>query len=136
MKGGANMIIVYLLFALTLSTILVVIFGATIPEQKRSDAFIAFFAALMLVAWAVDAWFLPDIAIKGVGTWVPDLAVSIFGAILVIFTVIASRSQGPLMRAGVYHSMRQDAMAIGFDIVLLILMVAFGIIVLRSIMMY
>jgi len=129
------MIIVYLLFALTLSAILVVVFGATIPEQKRSEAFIAFFAALMLIAWAVDAWFLPAIAIKGVGTWVPDLAVSIFGAILVVLAVISMRSQGPLIRAGVRHSMRQDAEAIGFDLVLLILMAAFGIMVLRSIMM-
>ncbi len=103
------MIIIYLLFALTLSTILVVVFGATIPEQRRSEAFIAFFAALMLVAWAVDAWFLPAIAIKGVGTWVPDLAVSIFGAIIVVFAFISRRSQGPLIRAEVYHSMKQDA---------------------------
>lgn len=129
------MILVYLLFALTLSTVVMVLFGAKISERKRSEAFIAFFAVLMLIAWGVDAWLLPVIAIKGVGAWVPDLAVSIFGAMLVVSAVLSTRPQTPFVRARLHHNMRQDVEAIGFDIVLLILIVAFGLAVLRSIMM-
>jgi|SRR5208283_2512924 len=129
------MILIYLLFTLTLSAILVVVFGAKIPEQKRSEAFMTFFAALMLIAWAVDAWLLPVVAMQGIASWVTVLAVSIFAAILVVSAVLSTRSRGPLSRAGMHHSMRQDAEAIGFDIALLVLMAAFGIMVLKSIMM-
>jgi hypothetical protein len=128
------MILVYLLFALTLSTILMVVFDAKIPDQKRSDAFILFFAALMLIAWAVDEWVLPIVAIEGIATWVPGMAVSIFGLILVVSAILSARSQGPIIRAGVHHSKREDVEAIGFDIVLLFLIAAFGIMVLRNTM--
>jgi hypothetical protein len=128
------MILVYLLFTLTLSAILMVVFGAKIPEQKRSEAFMVFFAAFMLIAWAADEWLLPVVAMHGIASWVPGLAVFIFAAILVVSAVLSTRSWGPLIRAGMHHSMKQDAEAIGFDIALLVLIAAFGIMVLKSIM--
>jgi hypothetical protein len=129
------MILLYLLFALTLSTILTMLFGPKIPEQKRGEAFIVVFTVLMLAAWAIDEWLLPIVGIEGVGTWVPDAAVLIFVAMLIASAAFSTRSRGLMIEARVHHGMRQDSEAIGFDIVLLILLMAFGITVLTSILM-
>ena len=124
------MILVYILFALTLSAVLMAVFDAEIPEQVRSEAFIAIFAALMLVAWSVDAWLLPYVAMKGAAPWVPVVAVCIFGAILAVSAVLSTRSESTLMRGGAHHGVKRDVEAIGFDFVLLVLMAVFGIMVL------
>ena len=126
------MILLYILFALTLSAILTGLLGVKIPEQKRSDTFIIIFVALMLAGWAVVQWFLPIVALKGTGGWVPALLIIIFGAILVLSAVLSARSRGPLVKAAAHHSVREDAEAIGFDIGILVLMAVFGIALLRA----
>ncbi len=126
-------ILLYLLFALTVSTTLTAFFGERIPQHRRGDAFIGFFILLVLIAWAVNAWLVPAVA-AGRGTpWLPILFLIIFGAILVTSAILSARSSGPFAQAAVHHDNRLDAEAAAFDFLLWFAVLIFGIAVMRAI---
>ncbi len=126
-------ILLYLLFALTVSMTLTAIFGARIPQQRRGEAFIGFFILLVLIAWAVDAWLAPAVSAGRSTPWVAVLFLIIFGAILVASAVLSVRSPGPLVQATLHHDNRLDAEAAAFDILLWFAVLIFGIAFIRAI---
>ncbi len=128
------MILLYILFALTSSMILTALFASHIRENKRGDAFIGFFVLIFLAALAMVEWLIPAvIAGRNPVVWTPVLFLVIFGAILVVSAVLSVRSSGPLVWAGVRHSNKQDAEALTFDIILWVMMLIFGIMIMRNI---
>ncbi len=126
------MLLVYLLFALTFSTILLALFSEHIPERRKDDAFISFFAALMLLAWAVDDWLLPALAGDRKTPWPAVAALIIFGSVLASSLALSVRVPRRLRHAPAFHSTRFDAEAASFDLVLWLLMVTLGLSVMRS----
>ncbi len=127
------MILLYLLFALTVSMTLTALFGARIPQHRRGDAFIGFFIAIVLIAWAVDAWFVPAVAAGRNAPWLAVLFLMIFGAILAASAILSVRSSGPLVRAALHHDSRLDAEAAAFDFLLWFAVLIFGIALMRTI---
>jgi hypothetical protein len=126
-----TVILLYILFALTVATVLTALFAPRIPEQRRGDAFIVFFIAL-LVAGAVVGWEVPAIAAGRGAAWAPLLLLVVFAALLVASMLLSVRPTGSFVRAGGPHNLRQDAEAAAFDIALWLLMLIFGILVIRS----
>jgi hypothetical protein len=127
------MILVYLLFALTVSTILSALFSARIPENRKGEAFIGFFAALMVLAWAADEWLLPALAAGLKTPWIPLLTLIIFAGVLASSAVLAVRTPGPLRHAVVNRDSRLNTEAAVFDLALWFAMLVSGMAVLRSI---
>ncbi len=127
------MILLYLLFALTVSMTLTALFGARIPQHRRGDAFIGFFIVFVLIAWAVDAWFVPAVAVGRNAPWLAVLFLMIFGAILAASAILSVRSSGPLVWAALHHDNRLDAEAAVFDFLLWFAVLIFGITLMRTI---
>ena len=127
------MILVYLLFALTVSSVLTALFSASIPETRKGEAFIGFFAALMVLAWAADAWLLPALAAGLITSWIPLLTLVIFGGVLAASSILSVRTPGPLQHAPVDHDNRLNGEAAIFDLVLWSALLVLGIAVLKSI---
>src|SRR5512147_2140867 len=105
------MILVYLLFALTVSTLLSALFSARIPENRRGEAFIGFFVALMVLAWAADEWLLPALEGGLKSSWIPPLTLVIFAAVFAASTLLSIRTPGPLQHAAVDRHGRLNAEA-------------------------
>ncbi len=120
------MILLYILFALTISVVLTALFAPRVPEQRRGDVFIAFFIVL-LVAGAVVGWEVPAIAAGKGAVWT---LLVVFAALLAVSTLLSVRPRS-FVRAGGSHNLRQDAEAAAFDIMLWLLMLIFGILVMR-----
>lgn len=138
-KGGtvrkrevSTVILLYVLFALTIAMVLTALFAPRVPEQRRGEAFIAFFIALLLAAGAVIEWLVPAITAGGGGAWMPALILVIFAAILIVSALLSVRTPRSFARAGGPHNQRQDAEALAFDIALWLLMLIFGIAIMRS----
>ncbi len=127
------MILMYLLFSLTASAILTALISEHIPQKREGEAFIVFFAALMIVAWVVDEWVLPDLSRGHIISWLPAALLILFGGVLAASTILAVRKSGPLRQAVVNHGNRLDAEAMVFDVILWLALLAIGIVVLRSV---
>ncbi len=127
------MILMYMLFALTTSAILTALISEHIPRRREGEAFIVFFAALMVVAWAVDAWVLPDLARGQIISWLPAVLLIMFGGVFAASTILSVRKSRPLLQAMVNHDNRLDAEAMVFDLILWVALLTVGIIVLRSV---
>jgi protein-S-isoprenylcysteine O-methyltransferase Ste14 len=127
------MILVYLLFALTVSSVLTALFSASVPENRKGEAFMGFFAALMVLAWAADEWLLPALAAGLKTSWIPLLTLVIFGGVLAASAILAARTTGPLQHAFVDHDSRLNGEAVIFDLVLWSALLVSGIAVLKSI---
>ncbi len=125
------MVLLYLLFALTAAMVLTALCAPRVPEQRQGEAFIAFFILFLLAAWAVDEWVVPA-AQAGRGLpWLPALSVVVFSAILIVSAFLSVRLPGGLAWARGPHGSRQEAEAAAFDILLWLLMLIFGIVVMR-----
>ncbi len=128
------MMLVYILFALTLSTVLSALFSRRSPENRKGDGFIGFFIALLLLAWAMDAWLLPLLAANRGISWPGVTALVVFGAILVSSFALSVRTPRFLKQAALTgHEHRFDAEATAFDLLLWLVLVTLGIILIRSI---
>lgn len=126
------MILLYILFALTAATVLTALSAPRVPEQRRGEAFIAFFAALLLAGGAASEWQALSISAGRGNAWAPALLLAVFAAILVVSTFLSVRPTGSFARSGASHNLRQDAEAAAFDIALWLLMLVFGILMTRG----
>lgn len=127
-----KVILLYILFALTAAMVLTALSAPRVPEQRRGEAFIAFFIALLLAGGAALEWQVPAIAAGRTIEWVPALLLFIFAAILVVSALLSVRRTGSFARAGGSHNHRQDLEAAAFDIALWLLMLIFGIVIMGS----
>jgi hypothetical protein len=127
------MILVYLLFALTVSSVLFALFSASIPENRKGEAFMGFFAAFMVLAWAANTWLLPALAAGLKTSWIPFLTLTIFGGVLAASAILSVRTHGPLQHAAVDHDNRLSGEAAVFDLVLWSAILVLGMVVLKSI---
>jgi len=127
------MILMYMLFALTISAVLTALISAHIPQNKEGDAFIGFFVALMVLAWAVDEWLLPALAAGQKTSLLPILLLIMFGGVFAASTILSIGTSAPLQHAVVNHNNRLDMEAIVFDLILWSALLTVGIVVLRSI---
>ena len=125
------MILLYILFALTVAMVLTALSAPRVPEQRRGEAFIVFFTVLLLAAGAAVEWPVLVIAAGRGGALAPALLLVIFAAILVVSTLLSVRQTGSFARAGGYHNHRQDVEAVSFDIALWLLMLIFGVLIMR-----
>lgn len=103
-----------------------------IPEQRCGEAFIVFFMVFLLVGGAAVDWQVPAIGPSRGGVWVPALLLVIFAAILVASMLLSVRPGRSFARAVGSHNHRQDVEAAVFDIALWLLMLIFGILIMRS----
>ncbi len=127
------MILMYMLFALTVSAILTALISEHITKNRQGEAFIVFFVALMIVAWVVDEWVLPNLAGGHTISWLPVVLLIMFSGMFVASTVLSVRKSRPLRQAVVYYNSRFDAEAMVFDLIFWCALLAIGIIVLRSV---
>ncbi len=127
------MILMYMLFALTASAILTALSSEHIPQKREGEAFIVFFAAMMIAAWVVDEWVLPDLARGHTISWLPTVLLIMFGGVFAASTILSVRKSRPLQQAVVNHKNRFDAEAMAFDLILWFAMLTVGLIVLRSV---
>lgn len=127
------MILVYVLFALTVSTVLIALFSARIPENRRGDAFIGFFAVLMVLAWAADTWLLPALAAGPGRSWTPIVMLIIFAGVLASTAFLSVRTPRHLRHAVVHHDWRLNGEAAVFDLVLWAALLVLGIALLKAI---
>jgi hypothetical protein len=127
------MILVYVLFALTVSTVLTALFSARIPENRRGEAFIGFFAVLMVLAWAANTWLLPALAAGPRSSWIPITMLIIFAGVLASSAVLSVRTQRPLQHALARHDGRLKGEAAVFDLVLWAALLVLGMALLKSI---
>lgn len=129
------MILMYMLFALTASAVLTALIAEHIPQKREGEAFIVFFAALMIVAWVVDEWVLPDLARGPIVSWLPTVLLIVFGGVFTASTILSVRKSRPLQQAVVNYNNRFDAEAMVFDLILWLALLTAGIIVLRSVVL-
>ena len=127
------MILVYVLFALTVSTVLTALFSARIPENRRGEAFIGFFAVLMVLAWAANTWLLPSLAAGPRSSWIPITMLIIFAGVLASSAVLSVRTPRPFQHAVVRHDGRLNGEAAVFDLVLWVALLVLGMALLKSI---
>lgn len=127
------MILVYVLFALTVATVLTALFSARIAENRRGDAFIGFFAALMALAWVADTRLLPALAAGPGSSWTPVVMLVVFAGVLAVSAALAVRTPRPLQHAMVHHDGRLNGEAAIFDLVLWTALLVLGIALLKSI---
>jgi hypothetical protein len=125
-------ILLYVVFALTVSTILTALVAGLIPERRWGDAFIAFFVLLVLCAGAADAWLVPVVAAGQRSSVLPVIFLIAFGAMLAASIILMTRSTRPLMQAAIHRENRLEAEAAAFDAVLWLAVLIFGIAVLKA----
>ncbi len=126
------MILMYLLFALTVSMVLTALISAHIPQNKESEAFIGFFVALMVLALGVDKWLVPVLAAGQKTSLLPVLLLIIFGGIFTASTILTVRSSAPLRQVVASKNNRLDSEAMIFDFILWFALLTVGIAVLKS----
>lgn len=128
------MMLVYLIFALTLSSILTALFSTRVQQSREGELFIGFFVAIMALAWAADEWLLPALAAGWKTSWPPVMTLVIFGAVFVASLLLSVRTTHPLGQAVIGHgNNRLGAEAAAFDLVLWLAFLLVGIVVMRSI---
>ncbi len=125
------MLLVYLLIALTFSTVLTAVFSAHIPEARKGDAFIGFFAAFIALAWAADAWLIPGLAHGMRASWTPVVTLIMFFALLILSLAYSVRAPLSLHQTMPGFEQRFSAEAAVFDLIIWIALVVAGIYVLR-----
>jgi hypothetical protein len=128
-----EMILVYLLFALTVSAILIALFSEHIPQNRKGELYIGIFVALMVLTWAADTWLFPALAAGPRTSWPLVATLIIFAAILAVSLSLSVRTPGPLRKAVANRSPRIDTEAEVFDLLLWSALFVAGIIILRSI---
>ncbi len=126
------MLLVYILFALTFSTVLTASFSAHISESRKGEAFIGFFAVLMALAWAADEWLIPSLAAGLKTSWPPVVVLGMFCALLVLSTSFSIRAPGPLRMAVSGFENRLSAEAAAFDVIIWSALVLTGISLLKA----
>ncbi len=126
------MVLLYLLFALTVSTVLTAIFAGQAAQHQQGRAFLFFFILLLVIAGACDVWLVPVVA-AGRGTiFSPVALLIVFGAVLSASVLLSVRSQH-LMAQTAGHRDAVDAEAAVFDSLIWLAMLIFGIAVLKAV---
>ncbi len=126
------MMLVYLLFALTFSTMLTALFSRNSTEERKGGLFIGFFAALMVLAWAADEWLFPALAGGRKITWPPAMMLVTFGALFASSLVLSVRTHRPLRQGTHSLDSRLGAEAAIFDLLLWFALLIAGIVLMRS----
>jgi len=131
------MILLYMLFALTVSTVLTALISERVPQSqsREKEVFIGFFAALMVLAWAADKWLFPTLAAGQRTSWPSILVLILFGGVFAASTILSVKTSAPPRKAVVNHSGRLDTEAMVFDVVLWFALLTIGIVALRSILL-
>jgi hypothetical protein len=129
------MILVYLLFALTVTTVLTAFISARIPQGRKGDIFIGLFVVIMLLAWATDQWLLPSLAAGLRTSWPLVLTMVVFVTIFAVSLALSVRTPGLLRQAVVNHDSRLDTEAAVFDLLLWLALLIVGITIMRAIML-
>jgi hypothetical protein len=128
-----DMVLVYILFALTFSLVLTAFFAGNISQHRQGHAFIFFFILLMLGAGGADAWLVPAIAAGQRNSLFPGAFLAVFAAILAASVILSVRSPRRLMRQAAPHSdPRLDTEAVVFDSIVWLAVVVSGIAVLKA----
>ncbi len=126
------MILVYVLFALTGSTVLTALFTGHTTHHRQGHAFMFFFIAFLLLAGVVAAWLAPAVASGQRSVFYPVVFLALFGAILAVSVILSIRSPLPAMKAVAHSDTRLDAEAAAFDFLIWLSVLASGIAVLKA----
>lgn len=100
------MILMYILFALTVSTVFTALISEHNPRTREGEVFIAFFVALMVLAWAIHDWLLPALEAGQKTVWMPTLLLIIFGGFFTASIILSVRMSVPPQHAVVNHDNR------------------------------
>ncbi len=130
-----DMILIYLLFALTFSMVLTALFSSRASENRKALLFIGFFIALLAASWAADVWLLPALAAAGLSRTLLPAAMMILFALMFIASA-SMTAWGPRLRrqAVLHHDSRLDAEAAVFDLLLWAILLIAGIMLIRSVL--
>jgi len=127
------MILIYLLFALTVSMVLTAFAAARMPQKRSGEVFIGLFIVFVLIAWAADAWLVPAIAAGLKVAWLPVVLLIVFGGVLTASAILSTSPLWAPAWALEHNHSRLDAEATVFDFALWFMMLVFGIVVLKAI---
>ncbi len=127
------MILVYVLFALTVTAVIIALFSEHIPQNRKGEVYISIFVALMVLTWAADTWLFPALAAGLKTAWPLVLTLIIFAAIIVVSLALSVRMPGLLRQAVASHGTRLDMEAAVFDLLIWFILLIAGIIAMMSI---
>jgi hypothetical protein len=128
-----TMLLIYLLIALTFSTVLTASFSAHIPERRKGEAFIGFFAVLMALAWVADEWLIPSLRTGLKTPWPSAIVLAMFCTLLVLSAAFSIRAPGrPLRQTVSGFENRLSTEAAVFDLFLWSALVLAGISLLKA----
>jgi hypothetical protein len=133
LKEVKEVILVYILFALTFSLVLTAFFAGNISQHRQGHAFIFFFILLMLLAAAVDVWLVPIAASEQRGSLFPGVFLAVFATILAASVILSVRSPRRMMlQAAPQSNSRLDTEAVVFDSIIWLAVLISGIAVLKA----
>ncbi len=126
------MVLVYALFALTVSAILTAVFSRTASRHRQGHAFLDFFALLLLLAGTADGWLAPAVSSGPRSGVYPIVFLAVFAAILTVSLILSIRSGNTLKLAEGDRSTRLETEAAVFDSLVWLAMTLSGIAILKA----
>jgi len=127
------MALVYMLFALTATTILTAFFSEHIPQNRKGEIYIGIFVVFLVLAWTADVWLFPALAAGLRTSWPLVLTLIIFVAVFAGSLSLSVRTPGSLRYAVVSNNSRLDTEAAIFDLMIWFTLLIAGITIMRSI---
>jgi hypothetical protein len=125
-------ILLYLLFALTVSTILTALFAGQAAPHRQGHIFLFFFVLLLIIAGVSDVWLVPIVASEQRSAFYPAVLLTLFCAVLTASVLLSVRSPRPLTQAAAHHDTGLDAESAVFGSLVWLAMLVFGIAVLKT----
>ncbi len=126
------MILLYLLFALTVSTVLTVLFAGQAAPHRQAHAFLFCFALLLLIGGVCDVWLVPIVASGQRSVFYPAVLLAVFCAFLTASVLLSVRAPIPMTPAASQHDTVLDAESAAFGSLVWLAVLIFGIAVLKT----
>ncbi len=126
-----KMILLYGLFALTLSMVLTALLSRKTPQHRQGHIFIIIFVVLSVIAGAGDVWLVPVVASGQRSLVYPAVLLAVFCAVLMASVLLSVRSTLPMTQAAAHRDAGLDAESTVFGSFIWLATLIFGIAVLR-----
>ncbi len=126
------MILLYLLFALTVSTVFTALFAGQAAPHRQSHTFLFFFILFLLIAGVCDMWLVPVVGSGQRNALYPVALLTVFCAVLTSSVLLSVRSPLPMTQAAEHRDTGLDAESAVFGSIIWLALLIFGIAVLKT----
>ncbi len=126
------MILLYVLFALTVSMVLTAVFSRQAAQHRQGHTFIFIFVLLFLMAGMCDLWLVPSIASGQRSLVYPVVLLVVFCAILTASVLLAVSLPRVAAHAAGHRDAGRDAESAAFGSLIWLATLIFGIAALKA----